>query len=384
MAREADPRNEDTDGDGVPDADENAGTVTSYADGVLTITLFDGGELAGAVDEDTRITCGSADDAAAKPSAHDPDDDEDDRGGDQGDRGGHDHRDCDDEECDDTALVAGAAVEEATLKITSTGRVWADVDLRYVPDGPRGAARRPSALHERFRNAGWGEPHPVWRVRLRGVAPWAKYGLVPWRSPRPLQPPPPARGWNEFLYVALGAPIGLAWLILLVTLLAVGVSLAIVTIGLPLLAFTLLLWRWGADTERERAALVLGAPIARARAGCSPPGAAAGPRGAPACATARPGATSATCCCSARSGILAGTIVDRALVGGVRRAARARLRALRARRLAARRPRHGLVDRRRGRQRARRRRRRARHARRWPPAAPRSPEPCSRPTTAPS
>jgi len=142
-----DPRDEDTDGDGVPDADENAGTVTSYADGVLTVTLFDGGELAGAVDEDTRITCGSADDAAAKSSAHDPDDDdpsgrgdddwrdddEDDQGGDRGDhgdRGGHDHRDCDDEECDDTALVAGAAVEEATLKITSTGRVWADVDLR--------------------------------------------------------------------------------------------------------------------------------------------------------------------------------------------------------------------------------------------------------------
>ncbi len=125
-----DPRDADTDGDGIPDADENAGTVTSYAGGVLTITLFDGGELSGAVDEDTRITCGSADDAAAKPSAHDPDDDEDDRGGDRGDRGGHDHRDCDDEECDDTALVAGAAVEEATLKITSTGRVWADVDLR--------------------------------------------------------------------------------------------------------------------------------------------------------------------------------------------------------------------------------------------------------------
>ena len=73
------------------------------------------------------------------------------------------------------------------------------------------------------------------------------------------------RGWKEFLYVALGAPIGLAWLIVLVTMLAVGVSLAIVTIGLPLLALTLVLWRWGADTERERAALVLGAPIPRPR-----------------------------------------------------------------------------------------------------------------------
>jgi signal transduction histidine kinase len=72
-----------------------------------------------------------------------------------------------------------------------------------------------------------------------------------------------ARGWNEFLYVAVGLPLGLAWLIVLAVLLSVGISLAILTIGLPVLAVTLLIWRWGADTERQRAALVLGAPIAR-------------------------------------------------------------------------------------------------------------------------
>ena len=33
--------------------------------------------------------------------------------------------------------------------------------------------------------------------------------------------------------------------------------------GIPILAVTLLLWRWGVDTERARAALVLEAPIAR-------------------------------------------------------------------------------------------------------------------------
>jgi signal transduction histidine kinase len=49
----------------------------------------------------------------------------------------------------------------------------------------------------------------------------------------------------------------------LCVLLAVGVSTVIVTIGVPILAFTLVLWRWGADTERQRAALVLGAPIPR-------------------------------------------------------------------------------------------------------------------------
>jgi signal transduction histidine kinase len=74
-----------------------------------------------------------------------------------------------------------------------------------------------------------------------------------------------ARGWRDFVYVATGLPLGICWLTLLVTLLAVGLCLALLTIGIPVLAATLLLWRWGADTERERAALVLGAPIRRPR-----------------------------------------------------------------------------------------------------------------------
>ena len=74
-----------------------------------------------------------------------------------------------------------------------------------------------------------------------------------------------SRGWRDFLYVATGLPLGIAWLTALVTLIAVGVGTAIVTVGIPVLAITLLLWRWGADTERQRAALVLGAPIPRPR-----------------------------------------------------------------------------------------------------------------------
>ena len=72
-----------------------------------------------------------------------------------------------------------------------------------------------------------------------------------------------ARGLTDFIYVASGVPLGIVWLVVLVTLLALGVGLAIVIVGFPILAFSLLLWRWGANTERERAALVLGAPIAR-------------------------------------------------------------------------------------------------------------------------
>ncbi len=74
-----------------------------------------------------------------------------------------------------------------------------------------------------------------------------------------------SRGWADFVYVTAGLPLGLAWMIALAVMLAVGISLAILTIGIPLLAITMMIWRWGADTERQRAALVLGAPIARPR-----------------------------------------------------------------------------------------------------------------------
>jgi signal transduction histidine kinase len=72
-----------------------------------------------------------------------------------------------------------------------------------------------------------------------------------------------SRRWSEFLYVATALPLGIAWLTVLLTLLAVGIGTAVVTIGIPILAVTLLVWRWGADTERQRAALALGAPIPR-------------------------------------------------------------------------------------------------------------------------
>ena len=68
---------------------------------------------------------------------------------------------------------------------------------------------------------------------------------------------------RDLLYVGLSAPIGLAWLIALVVMIAVGVSLSIVIVGIPLLVLSFEVIRLGARTERARAALVLGAPIAR-------------------------------------------------------------------------------------------------------------------------
>jgi signal transduction histidine kinase len=63
--------------------------------------------------------------------------------------------------------------------------------------------------------------------------------------------------------LVFGAVLGTIWLTVLLTALAVGLSTAVVIVGVPILAATMLVWRWGANTERERAALVLGRPIAR-------------------------------------------------------------------------------------------------------------------------
>ena len=68
---------------------------------------------------------------------------------------------------------------------------------------------------------------------------------------------------RDLLYVGLSGPIGLAWIIVLVIGFAVGVSLTVVIVGIPLLVVTFELARLGARIERARAALVLGAPIAQ-------------------------------------------------------------------------------------------------------------------------
>src|SRR3954447_23202507 len=60
------PHDRDSDDDGVADGRENAGSVTSFANGVLTLTLAKGGTLTAKVTDATRIQCrGSAHSSAA-------------------------------------------------------------------------------------------------------------------------------------------------------------------------------------------------------------------------------------------------------------------------------------------------------------------------------
>lgn len=68
----------------------------------------------------------------------------------------------------------------------------------------------------------------------------------------------------EFLYVTAALPLGILWVIVFSVLISVGASLAIIAVGVPILAWTMSAWRGVATLERDRAALVLGAPIAPA------------------------------------------------------------------------------------------------------------------------
>src|SRR3954447_23020136 len=59
------PHDRDSDDDGVADGRENAGSVTSFANGVLTVTLAKGGTLTAKVTDATRIECPTARTSAA-------------------------------------------------------------------------------------------------------------------------------------------------------------------------------------------------------------------------------------------------------------------------------------------------------------------------------
>jgi signal transduction histidine kinase len=76
---------------------------------------------------------------------------------------------------------------------------------------------------------------------------------------------PPALGhtWRELVYVTLCLPLGLGWGLALVIALTVSFALAFVLVGIPMLVVVMFAWRRVAGWERERAALVLGEPIAR-------------------------------------------------------------------------------------------------------------------------
>jgi hypothetical protein len=162
-----DPRDRDSDNDGVEDGDENAGTIASFdADsGKLVIDLFGGDSISGFITDDTRIECeneqgddngatashdgnsgpgsdssGPGRDGSDDPAGHDAGDDQGepgddpaghDAGEDQGRHDGDDHVDC-----TSAALVQGGVVDEAELELRDGRAVYEEIEL----DGDRAAA----------------------------------------------------------------------------------------------------------------------------------------------------------------------------------------------------------------------------------------------------
>jgi hypothetical protein len=125
-----------------PTSNESGGTVTSYTNGVLTITLNDGTTMiSGQVTEDTQIGCRPATPAATPGEDQDADDQGSSAGGDQGagaqganQQGGQDGShdgggDQGEESCTTAALVKGAIVRRAELRLSSFGAVWEKIDL---------------------------------------------------------------------------------------------------------------------------------------------------------------------------------------------------------------------------------------------------------------
>jgi hypothetical protein len=138
------PRDDDSDDDGTEDGDENAGTVLSFENGVLKISVFGGDPMSGQVTDATEIECEDAPkakmshDGEDDPAGDDHGDDEagDDHGDDESDdQSGHDHGDdedgddFDEKACGTDQLKAGVKVVEAELKLRNGVAVFKELEL---------------------------------------------------------------------------------------------------------------------------------------------------------------------------------------------------------------------------------------------------------------
>lgn len=158
------PRDADTDNDGTPDGEENAGTIASFDGTTLTINLFNGSSISGAVTDSTEVECDNAGDdndqgddpgdddtgdddnsgdddsggsgggddlrsnAASSTSDDDPGDDDnggdDDTGDDDG--GGDDNGGA---ECTTADLVPDAVVHEAEIELANGQATFVKIEL---------------------------------------------------------------------------------------------------------------------------------------------------------------------------------------------------------------------------------------------------------------
>jgi hypothetical protein len=137
-----DPRDADSDNDGVNDGQEHAGKVVTFDGTNLTIDVFGSPPLTGKVTQDTEIECdpgddsGDGDNVSHSSFRHDGEGDQggedtgegDHQGNDEGDHEGDDNE-SDGKSCPVSALAPGAVVQEAELSLTSAGLVFDKIEL---------------------------------------------------------------------------------------------------------------------------------------------------------------------------------------------------------------------------------------------------------------
>jgi hypothetical protein len=122
-----DPRDGDSDDDGIDDSDEGAGTIASFdpATGELTIDTFGQGTSTGLVTDVTEISCDNGDDDATDDHGGHGNEPGDDHGGDdralRSDDGGV--------PCTTDDLQPGAPVHEAELELEHGTATWSKVEL---------------------------------------------------------------------------------------------------------------------------------------------------------------------------------------------------------------------------------------------------------------
>jgi hypothetical protein len=144
-----DPHNPDTNGNGIKDGDEHAGTIASFdaGTGVLVINLDGGGTVSGAVTDQTELSCkpvgasarsarndrgdGPPTGAGGDPPPPDPGSGDTPAPGDgQGDpTGSGDDPSPDENACSVGDLRPGRTVREASLQISTDGAVFDRVEL---------------------------------------------------------------------------------------------------------------------------------------------------------------------------------------------------------------------------------------------------------------
>ena len=115
---------------GIPANEPAAGTVTSFANNMLTITLTNGNTVSGLVTNGTEVKCENAADANDNgdndvehgdlASDHGP------GGGDNGDNGDRGDDNGNDNMC---TITPGMVVRNAELRLTGAGAFWDEVEL---------------------------------------------------------------------------------------------------------------------------------------------------------------------------------------------------------------------------------------------------------------